>query len=184
MECKPLVAPLSTNDVLAAELVSCHKIEGEVFAMSMLLEYRKQLNASNVFGNMWTGIEFVTKKTLAAAGDIRSALQPAMTKEFVEWHLGQGWSTKPWPAKLFLNSWTKAFKLPNLGFAGEVSDMMLGETMLRDRAKGMAPMGIGYCICLPQSDGGVKVVGVLSEGVANRLVERDGEVSIVPAEIL
>ena len=75
-------------------------------------------------------------------------------------------------------------KLPNLRFAGEVIDMMLGETMLRDRANEMSPMGMGYCICLPQSDGGVKVVGVLSEGVVNRLVERDGEVSIVPAEIL
>ena len=84
------MAPLSTNDVLAAELVSCHKIEGDVFTLSMLLEYRKQINASNVFGNMYLDIEFITKKTLAAAGDIRSALQPAMTKEFVEWHIGQG----------------------------------------------------------------------------------------------
>ena len=127
---------------------------------------------------MWTVIEFVTKNSLAAAGDIRSSLQPAKTKEYVEWHLGQEWPGKTWPANLIICSWTKAFKLPKLGLAGEASDIMLEETMVKERANVMAPIGMGCCHCLPQSDGGVKVVGFLSEGVANRLDERDGEVSI------
>jgi len=182
-EGKELTAHLSSNDVLCAELISCRGIEGEVFAMNMIMEYRALVGASAVFGNMWTYLEFATKNSLAAAGDIRMALPAAMSKDFVVWHIGQGMNvTKPWPGKLFMNSWVKAIKLSEVKFASTASDIMLGLPMLQQRATGVVPMGAAYCVTLPQCDGGVKVVGVMPEAMGQGLAANDGGgVSIAPA---
>lgn len=179
-EGRPLEGHLSTNDVLCAELIDCCGIPGEKFALSMIMEYRSLVGAETAFGNMWTGLEFVTKNSLAAAGDIRSALPGGMSKEWVEWHMGQGMALT-WPGKLFMNSWTKALVLSEMSLAGPVQDVMLGLPMLQERATGMAPRGLSYCINLPQSNGGVKMVAIMAKAAGERLGAAQGGATMVPS---
>jgi len=122
------------------------------------------------------GLEFLVKNSLAGAGDIRKAL-PNASADFVRWSLGQG-HNMTWPGRLFLNSWVKALKLSEFSFAGPAEDVMLGLPMMEARAV-MAQMGIGYCITLPQLNGAVKVVGILSKAAALKLSAAEGGASIV-----
>merc|ERR1712070_482470 len=169
-------AMLSSNDVISAHLVESMGIECESFPLSMIMEYRGLVGAPTLFGNVWMPLELAVKNNMAAGGDIRKLLPDARSKEFVTWSLGQGHNIS-WPAKLFLNSWVKALKLSQLGFAGPAEDIMLGLPMLKERAM-MAQMGIAYCITLPQVDG-VKVVGVLPEVAAVHLAASEGGASFV-----
>jgi len=77
-----------------------------------------------------------------------------------------------------MNTWTHAFKLADLTFAGPATDVMIGKPMLQKRAAMMAPHGVSYCITLPQSDGGVKVVGIVPKAAAQRL-ETAGKAKVV-----
>jgi len=168
---------LSTNDVICAELISSFGFEGDVFPLSIIMEFRGLLGAPTVLGNMWMGLEFLVKNSLAAAGDIRKTLPNAASADFVRWNLGQGHNIS-FPGRLFLNSWVKALKLEEFSFAGPAEDVMLGLPMMEARAA-MAQMGIGYCITLPQLDGGVKVVGILSKAAALKLAATESGASFI-----
>lgn len=159
---------LSTNDAVCAELVAALGMEGEQVPISMLLDFRPLVGAETCLGNMWTSLEFLVTNSLSAAADIRAAMPVAQSAEFVRWQVGQG-ANASWPAVLLMNSWAKAFDLSSLGFASEAADMMAGAPFLQQRAAMMAPVGISYCIALPQSDGGLKVVGVVPDAAAQRL---------------
>ena len=170
---------VSTNDAVCGEVVAALGAPADAgaadaagdsrFAMSMVFDFRPALGAEAVFGNMWTSLEFLVPPSLAAAAEIRGALAGvARDADFVRWNAAQG-ANYAWPAKLMMNTWTKAFALRDLAFAAPPEDVMLGRPMLEQRAAMMAPQGIAYCITLPQSDGGVKVVGLMPDAAAQRL---------------
>ena len=94
--------------------------------------------------------------------------RPEADAGFVRWNASQG-TNFAWPATLIMNTWTKAFALSDVAFAAPPADVMIGRPMLEQRAAMMAPQGISYCITLPQSDGGVKVVGLMPDAAAQRL---------------
>ena len=55
----------------------------------MIVEFRHLLaGAGSVVGNLWTVLEFWPRASLAGAADIRRWL-PEVSKEMIEWHLGQ-----------------------------------------------------------------------------------------------
>jgi hypothetical protein len=163
------VAFLSTNDAVCAEVVTSLGLEADQIPMNMLLDYRHLVGGKTVFGNCWMSLELLVSNSLAAAADIRSTLPVAQSADFVRWQMGQGGNAS-WTGKLFMNTWTKAFKLADLTFANPAADVMVGIPMLQTRAAMMAPVGVSYCITLPQRDGGLKMVGVMPAAAAEKLV--------------
>lgn len=177
-ECKHVAGEdmmLSSNDVITAELVTALGLKGDIVPINLIMNFRGVVQADNVFGNMFTSLEFGVRNSLAAGVDIRKLLPVARSRGFMEWHLGQG-ANVHWPSKLTVNSWTKAFRLKDIMFNTTPDDIMLGP-MLATRAAMMKVAGCCYCICLPTHDEGVKVVGCLAKSVAERLGE---SVTIVP----
>lgn len=159
---------VSTNDALCAELAASLGLDADRVPISLLMDYRTCLGAEAVFGNLWTSLELCIRNSLAGAVDIREGLPIAQSAEFVKWLAGQG-ANPAWPGKLMMNTWTKALQLSELAFAGPAADVMLGAPMLEQRLAMMAPAGVSYVIGLPQSDGGVKLVGVLPAAASERL---------------
>ena len=84
-----LMSGVSTNDVTCAELVCSLGLEDERVPVTMIMEYRGLVGATNVFSDMWTTAEFYPRNSLAAAADIRKSLKHAQSRDFLEWHLGQ-----------------------------------------------------------------------------------------------
>ena len=115
-------------------------------------------------------LEFWPRASLAGAADIRRWL-PHISKEMIEWHLGQAMigMNPGWPGQMMMNSWVKAFRLPELAFASAPTDMMVGAHMMRQRAQGMIPRGISYCIALPRAGGGVKLAALLPESAVEKM---------------
>ena len=163
---------VSTNDAVCAELAAAIALEGqEKVPITMIVEFRHLLpSASSVVGNLWTVLEFWPRASLAGAADIRRWL-PHITKEMIEWHLGQAMigMNPSWPGQLMMNSWVKAFQLRKFVFASAPTDMMVGAFMMRQRAQGMIPRGISYCIALPRAGGGVKLAALLPEAAVEQL---------------
>ena len=126
--------------------------------------------AGTVVGNLWTVLEFWPRASLAGAADIRRWL-PHISKDMIEWHLGQAMigMNPSWPGQLMMNSWVKAFQLPKLSFGSAPSDMMVGAYMMGQRAQGMIPRGISYCIALPRASGGVKLAALLPESAIEKI---------------
>ena len=162
------VSFVSTNDALCAELAASLGLDGEHVPFGLLVDFRSAIGAEAVFGNMWTTVEVLARNSLAGAADVRQSLPVAQSPEFIRWNAGQG-ANMAWPGKLLLNTWTKAFKLADLAFACAPSDVMLGAPMLEQRMAMMAPAGVCYVIMLPQSDGGVKILGVMPAAAVEKL---------------
>ena len=140
--------------------------------LAMIADVRRFVGASNVFGNMFTGVEMLVQPSPAGAGDIRKALA-SLDGDSVRWVLGQGYNMA-FQAKVLMNSWCRSLDLSALSFAGPVGSIMLGAPMMAQRASMMAPAGTSYCIALPTPDGGVKVAAVLAEAAANVLQAKPG----------
>jgi hypothetical protein len=171
---------VSTNDAICAEIASAvsQTFEGDPefkgdasVPLSMIVDHRRvtsEARSPPVFGNVFTSLEIMCHPSPAAAGNVRKALSVGMDKGFITWSLGQG-HNMAFKARVLVNSWCPAFKMDHLVFAGPAEDMMLGKPMLAQRAAGMVPQGVNYCIALPVAGGGVKVAGVLAEAAGTAL---------------